>query len=85
MTGTVTNEKSRLMFRLALYQVVKNDGVTRKVIKINKVIRTTKSKVFNVQISIPKQHQMIMSSVAGVNFIKTKVVIFRHHTKGASN
>ena len=41
MKGTITNEKSRLMFRLALYRVIKktrpNDDVTR-VLKVNKVI-----------------------------------------------
>ena len=41
--GTITNEKSRLMFRLALYQVIKkgtcpNDDVTKRVFKIDKII-----------------------------------------------
>ena len=55
-----------------------------RVTKINKVTWTTKSRVIHTQISIPKQYQMIMSSVARVKFIKTKV-IFRYHTKGVSN
>ena len=83
------NEKSRLMFRLALCQVVKkrtwpNDDVTRKMFKIDKVIWTNKSRVIHARILIPKQCQMIMSSVARIKFIKTKV-IFRYHTKGISN
>ena len=44
----------------------------------------TKSRVIHVRISIPKQYQMMMSSVARVKSIKTKV-IFRYHTKGVSN
>ena len=42
MPGTITNEKSHLMFRLALYQVIKKKSshvVSQvKVFKINKVI-----------------------------------------------
>ena len=49
--------------------------------KINKVIWTTKSKVIYVRVSIPWQYQMMMSSVARVKLIKTKV-IFMYHTKG---
>ena len=41
-------------------------------------------RVIHVRISIPKQHQMIMSSATRVKFIKTKV-IFRYDTKGVSN
>ena len=44
----------------------------------------TKLRVAHVQISIPKQYHMMMSSVARVKFIKTKVV-FRCHTKSISN
>ena len=55
-----------------------------RVLKINKVIWTTKLRVIHTQISIPKQYQMMMSSVARVKFIKTKV-IFRYHTKDVSN
>ena len=54
------------------------------VFKINKVIWTTKSKVIHVRISIPKQYQIMMSSMARVKFIKTKF-IFRYHTKGIIN
>ena len=61
-----------------------NDDVTRKVFRINKVIWTTKSRVIHVRISIPKQDQIILSSVARVKFIITKV-IFRYHTKGVSD
>ena len=42
------------------------------------------SRVIHVRISVPKQYQMMMSSVARVKFSKTKV-IFRYHTKGVSN
>ena len=45
---------------------------------------TTKSRVIHVRISVPKQYQMMMSSVARVKSIKTKV-IFRYHTKHVSN
>ena len=45
---------------------------------------TSKSRVIHVRISISKQSQIIMSSVAKVKFIKTKA-IFRSHTKGVSN
>ena len=45
---------------------------------------TTKSRVIHVRISIPKQYQMTMSSVARVNFIKT-TAIFTYHTRGVSN
>ena len=38
----------------------------------------------HVRISIPKQYRMMMSSVARVEFIKTKV-FFWYHTKGVSN
>ena len=43
MPGTITNEKSHLMFRLALYQVIKKNRhhmilSQAKVFKINKVI-----------------------------------------------
>ena len=55
-----------------------------RVLKINKVIWTTKSRVIHAQISVLKQYQMMMSSVARVRFIKTKV-IFRYHTKVFSN
>ena len=55
-----------------------------RVFKINKVIWTTKSRVIHVRISIPKQYQMILSSVASVKLVKTKV-IFRYYTKGISN
>ena len=44
----------------------------------------TKSVVIHVRISILRQYQMMLSSVAGLKFIKTKV-IFRYHTKGVSN
>ena len=54
------------------------------VFKINKVIWTTKSKVIHVRISIPKQYQIMMSSMARVKFIKTKF-IFRYHTNGIIN
>ena len=50
----------------------------------NKFIWSTKSRVIHVRVSIPKQYQMIMSSVARVKFTKTNV-IFRYHTKGVSN
>ena len=52
--------------------------------KFNKVIRTTMPRLIHVRISIPKQYQMMMPSVARVKFIKIKV-IFRNHTKGVSN
>ena len=52
--------------------------------KINKVIWTTKLKVIHVRISIPKLYQMMISSVAKVQFIKTKA-IFRYDTKVVSN
>ena len=55
-----------------------------RVLKINKVIWTTKLRVIHTQISIPKQYQMTMSSVARIKFIKTKV-IFMYHTKDVSN
>ena len=55
-----------------------------RVFKINKVILTTKSRVIHVRISIPKQYQMILPSVASVKLVKTKV-IFRYYTKGMSN
>ena len=77
-----------------------NDDVTSKGVEINTVIFlgiiptvslkrfhhnwTTMSRVIYVQISIPKQYQMIMPSVAWVKFIKTNV-IFRYNTKGVSN
>ena len=43
MTGSIANEKSRLMFRLALYQVIKKEcdqmiTSQERVLKINKVI-----------------------------------------------
>ena len=44
----------------------------------------TKSRVIHVRILIPKQYQMMMSSVARVKCIKTKV-IFRYHIKGVSD
>ena len=44
----------------------------------------TLSRTIHTQISIPKRYQMMMSSVARVKFIKTKV-IFRYHTRGVSN
>ena len=89
MTGTITNEKSRLMFRLALYQAVKkerNQMMTsqERVFNINKVIWTTKSRFINVRISIPKQYQMMMSLVSRIKFIKANV-IFSYHTNGVSN
>ena len=42
MTGTVTDEKSRLMFRLALYQVVKKerDQMTTSQERLSKLIRS---------------------------------------------
>ena len=43
-----------------------------------------KLRVVHVQISIPKQYNMMVSSVARVKFIKTKVV-FRYHTKRISS
>ena len=77
-----------------------NDDVTSKGVEINTVIFLgiiptvslkrfhhnwmTMSRVIYVQISIPKQYQMIMPSVAWVKFIKTNV-IFRYNTKGVSN
>ena len=48
------------------------------------VIWTTKSRVIHVQISVPKQYQMMISSVARVKFIKTKI-IFRYHSNGVAN
>ena len=45
---------------------------------------TTESRVIHARISIPKQYQIMMSSVGRVKFLKTKV-IFRYHTKGVSN
>ena len=56
----------------------------KRVVKINKVIWKNKSRVIHVRISIPKQYQMMMSSVDRVKFIKIKV-IFRYHTKGVSD
>ena len=44
----------------------------------------TKSIVIHVQISILKQYQLIIWSVARVKVIKAKV-IFRYHTKAISN
>ena len=44
----------------------------------------TRSRVIHVQISIPKQYEMMMSSQARVKFIKSKV-IFRYHTKSVSS
>ena len=44
----------------------------------------TESRVIHARISIPKQYQIMMSSVGRVKFLKTKV-IFRYHTKGVSN
>ena len=77
-----------------------NDDVTSKGVEINTIIFldiipivslkrfhynwTTVSRVIYVQISISKQYQMMMSSVAWVKFIKTNV-IFRYNTKGISN
>ena len=55
-----------------------NDDITRK------GVQSANSRVIHVQISIPKQYQMMMSSLVRVKFIKTKV-IFRYHTKGVSN
>ena len=55
-----------------------------RVLKINKVIWTTKSRVIHAQILIPKQYRMMMSSVAMIKFIKT-IFSFRYHTKGVSN
>ena len=42
MTGTVTDEQSRLMFRLALYQVVKKerDQMTTSQERLSKLIRS---------------------------------------------
>ena len=42
------------------------------------------SKLIHVQISIPKQYQMMTSSVARVIFFKSKV-IFSYNTEGVSN
>ena len=72
--GTITNEESRLMFRLALYQAFKKEldlmmASQETKFKINNVIWTTKSKVIYVRISVPKQYQMII----------------RYHTKDVSN
>ena len=77
------------MFRLALHQVFKKERrqmmtSQERCLKNNKVIWTSNSRIIQVRISIPKQYQMIMSSVARVKFIKTKV-IFRYHTKAVSN
>ena len=47
-------------------------------------IWTTKSRLIYVRISIPQQYQIMMSSVARVKFIKTKV-IFGYHTNSVSN
>ena len=55
-----------------------------RVLKINKVIWTTKSRVIHAQILIPKQYRMMMSSFAMIKFIKT-IFSFRYHTKGVSN
>ena len=33
MTGTITNEKSRLMFKLALYQVIKKRTLPKVLLK----------------------------------------------------
>ena len=44
-----------------------------RVLKINKVISTTKSRVIHAQISIPKQYKMMMSTVARVKFINKGV------------
>ena len=41
------------------------------VLKINKIIWTTKSRIIHAQISVPKKYQMMTSSVAKVKFIKT--------------
>ena len=49
-----------------------------------KIERLSQELLAHVQISISKQYQMIMSSVARVKFIKTKV-IFRYHAKSVSN
>ena len=92
------NEKSRLIFRLALSnQAIKkitwaNDNVIRKSVsyhtksftdKVSSKLKA-KSRVIHIRISIPKQYQMMMSPAARVKFNKTKV-IFRYHTKGVSN
>ena len=45
-----------------------------RVLKIDKVIWTTKSRVIHAQISVPKQYQMMMSPVARVRFIKSNVI-----------
>ena len=79
MTGTITNAKSHWI----KIRTWPNDVVTR-VLKINKVILTTKSRVIHIKISVPKQYQMIISSLARVKFIKIKV-IFGYLTKGVSN
>ena len=42
------------------------------------------TRVIHVRISIPKQYQMMKSSLARVKFIKTKV-IFSYHTTGVSS
>ena len=42
------------------------------------------SRVIHVRIAILKQHQMMMSSVAKVKFIKTKLIL-RYHIKSVSN
>ena len=59
-------------------------GSQERVLKINKVICTTKSRIIHSQISVSKQYKMMMSSVARVKFIKTKV-IFKYHAKSVSN
>ena len=81
MTGTITNEKSRLMFRLALYQAVKKE---RDQMMTSQERVFNKSRFINVRISIPKQYQMMMSLVSRIKFIKANV-IFRYHTNGVSN
>ena len=91
--------KSLLMFRLALYQVIKkrtwsNDDITR-VFESCEVIPkvsqtkfhqnwTTKSRAIHIRISVLKPYQMMMSSVAKVKLIKA-MVVFNYHTKGVSN
>ena len=77
------------MLRLVLYQLIKKERdqmmtSQESVFKVN--IRSFKrlSQEFHVRMSVAKQYQMMMSSVARVKCLKTKV-IFWYHTKGVPN
>ena len=77
MTETITNEKSRLMFRLALYQVIKKKGdqmmtSQERVLKMVKLIWMTKSRIIHAQISIPKQCQWWCPQWLGLNSLKPR-------------